>query len=122
MKPKPPKVEEPVDVYIVMPRDEFPQTLKTINHHGGQVHERSYSRAQMEEHFEEAVEICKKSGLANCHTWMGDLKIDYCAAVWIMDIMEYRKLVEPIKYKDGVAEDSGPRPFTKKNVWRVTGE
>jgi hypothetical protein len=122
VKPKLPKVEEPVEVFIIVPRDEFPPNLKVIMHSGGRTEERSYSRKEMEKHFEDAVEICKKSGLANCHTWMEDLKIDYCAAVWIMDIMEYRKLVDPIKYKDGVAESSGPRPFTKKNVWQVTGE
>lgn len=65
----------------------------------------------MEVLYEQACALSKTSGLANCHTWVEDFKIDYGAAVWIMDIMEHRGKVKPIVYKDGVAESCEPREF-----------
>jgi hypothetical protein len=111
-KPRPVQTEEPVEVRVVIPRNVFPERFKVHTHVNGQQTENSYSRDQMERLYEEACALSKTSGLANCHTWMQDLKIDYAAAVWIMDIMEHRGRVKPIVYKDGVAESSGPRQFT----------
>jgi len=111
-KPKPIQVEEPVEVHVSIPRTEFPERFKVLVHRNGQQAENSYSRGQMEVLYEQACALSKTSGLANCHTWVEDFKIDYAAAVWIMDVMEYRGRVKPIVYRDGVAESIGPRKFT----------
>lgn len=102
-KARPKVEEEPVEVHVVIPRTEFPPTIKVIGRGG----ERSYSRTQLESLYEDACALSKTSGLANCRTWMEDLKIDFGAACWIMDIMEYRGRVKPI-----APEESGPRKFT----------
>lgn len=111
-KPRPTQTEEPVEVHVSIPRTGFPERFKVHVHINGQQAENSYSQGQMEGLYEQACALSTTSGLANCHTWVEDLKIDYAAAVWIMDIMEYRGMVKPIVYRDGVAESSGPRKFT----------
>ena len=95
-KPKPIQEEEPVEVLVSIPETEFPERFKVRGKRNGQEYEISYSRSQMEEYYERAYAISRTSGLANCHTWMEDLKCDYCAAVRVMDIMEYRDVVKPI--------------------------
>lgn len=115
---KPSEIEEPEEVYVTIPRTQFPERLKII----GSGWERIYSQAELEKHYEDAVEICRKNGHASCYEWMARLGIGYGGAVYIMDIMEYRMLVKPLEYKNGVAVSSGPRQFTKKQVWRTTAE
>lgn len=117
-KPRPVQVEEPVEVFVSRPRTEFPERFKVLVHVAGSNNtaEHTYSRAQMEEHYERAYQISKASGLASCYVWEEDLKITYGAACWLMDIMEYRGVVKPIVYRDGVAESSGPRKFIGKRT------
>jgi hypothetical protein len=108
-----PKLEEPVEVVAFIPRDEFPERL-TIRLKGDQTV--SYTRAQMEAYYEQAYIISQKRGEASCWQWMEELKIDYCATVWIMDIMESRGVVPILEYKDGVPTVRGPRRFKGKRV------
>lgn len=63
----------------------------------------------VEEQYTKALALSKKEGKASCWQWMQTLKIGYGTACKIMDLMEQRGKVAPVKYKDGVAEAPGPR-------------
>jgi DNA segregation ATPase FtsK/SpoIIIE-like protein len=63
----------------------------------------------VEEQYAKALALSKKEGKASCWQWMQALKIGYGAACKIMDLMEQRGKVEPVKYRDGVPESLGPR-------------
>jgi DNA segregation ATPase FtsK/SpoIIIE-like protein len=63
----------------------------------------------LEERHAKALALSKKEGKASCWQWMHALKIGYAEASKIMDLMEQRGEVAPIRYRDGVPESSGPR-------------
>ena len=63
----------------------------------------------LEAQYTKALALSKKEGQASCWQWMEALKIGYGAACRVMDLMERRGKVVPVKYRDGVAESSGPR-------------
>jgi len=109
VKVKPVKIEEPIEVCVAAPRTGFPERLKIVSGEDETV----YSREQLEAYYEAAVGLCGKSKLASCWEWVRELKINYGAAVWIMDVMEYRGHVRPIEF-EGEAASSAPRKFTVK--------
>ena len=65
----------------------------------------------VEEQYRQALALSRKEKKASCWRWVQALKIPYSRAVTLMDLMEERGVVRPLKYdKDGVlAEPHGPR-------------
>lgn len=64
----------------------------------------------VEDQYEQALALSHKEGKASCYRWMASLKIPYGRAVTLMDMMEERGTIKPLKYKDGILQEPhGPR-------------
>lgn len=64
----------------------------------------------IEEQYEQALALSRKEKKASTYRWMATLKITYGRAVTLMDMMEERGEVKPLKYKDGILQEPhGPR-------------
>lgn len=82
---------------------------------GGYETSRTFSPTELEALCCRAAELSINWQKASCYEWMEDLDIPYPVAVAIMDKLEKRGIVAPIKYVDGVPTDPGPRKVLSKS-------